>query len=98
MQNKIAFQSSDGIEWAWKSLGVKRKEFRNRLHKSLFGQNDSREEIMNKCPQGISQDQWNSFVDYRLRERSIVMFDLFIHSYSLINIASLTCLFVTCRK
>lgn len=58
MQSKIVFANSDGLEWAWKSLGVKRKDYRNQLVKKMFGEDDTRETILANCPAKIFRDPW----------------------------------------
>ena len=84
MQSKIVFETSEGLDWAWKTLGQRRKDYRSRLFKQKFGEFDSRETILANRPNDVSEDQWISFVDYRLSAKCIVIYllisDFFVSS------------------
>ncbi|XP_019176889.1 PREDICTED: uncharacterized protein LOC109172196 [Ipomoea nil] len=56
--------------WTLKNIGRKWKDFKSRLWIEFYDPSSNRDELISKCPIGIHRDQWSSFVNYRLSEKS----------------------------
>ncbi|KAK6151109.1 hypothetical protein DH2020_016041 [Rehmannia glutinosa] len=58
-------------KWTLKNLGRKWKDFKCKLWPEFYDPAASRDELISNCPPGIHRDQWSSFVNYRLSEKSM---------------------------
>nr|GMD39901.1 uncharacterized LOC107815048 [Ipomoea batatas] len=56
--------------WTLQNIGRKWKDFKSRLWIEFYDPSLNRDELISKCPIGIHRDQWSSFVNYRLSEKS----------------------------
>nr|GMC99764.1 uncharacterized LOC107815048 [Ipomoea batatas] len=71
LKPKFQFQN-DVIakHWTLQNIGRKWKDFKSRLCIEFYDPSLNRDELISKCPIGIHRDQWSSFVNYRLSEKS----------------------------
>ena len=71
---KAKFKVDDGQhkKYILQNLGKKWKDNRSKLFNDIYDFDLSREQNLNLCPEGIDLDHWASFIDYRLREKTLV--------------------------
>ncbi|XP_019150165.1 PREDICTED: uncharacterized protein LOC109146971 [Ipomoea nil] len=68
---KFHFQNDEiAKHWTLQNIGRKWKDFKSRLWIEFYDHTLNRDELISKCPIGIHRDQWSSFVNYRLSEKS----------------------------
>ena len=72
---KAKFKVDDGQhkKYILQNLGKKWKDNRSKLFNDIYDFDLSREQNLNLCPEGIDLDHWASFIDYRLKEKTLVI-------------------------
>ena len=69
MKPRFCFKVEDDIvkRYVNQSIGKKWRKFRLKLWNEFYNLTLSRDDIINNVSEGISIDQWVTFVDYRLK-------------------------------
>lgn len=67
-----------------RSIGKKWKENRLKLWNAFYDPTLSKEDIIQNVPEGVSMDQWASFVTYRLKPKTMVNTLYILLNYSFI--------------